>query len=768
MKVALAMIVGGSKNNPVLLRRALESIKDQVDGIYITVTDGNKETIAVAEEFGAVVSYYVWDKNFAKARQFNFDQVPEDYQYIFWMDDDDIFRGERTIREIAGMAAKSSVDAVFLDYWYQVDTDEKGEVTDIVIQHPRERIIRNSAFYWESHLHEVLIEKYETKKVLDDSAVLVHLPEEGHGDMVIHRNTEILEKQVADEKGKDPRTLYYLAKAYYDTHEPGKLDKAEKLLKDYLTMSGWDEERAQAREYLHFIYREQDKIDDAITELKRAIMEEHYKFPSLYVNLAACYLMKDDIAAAKHWIEIALHVKDPRTTTIKNPKEVKMRTLEVLYNIALHENDLDKAIQYAEKLYEMSGYEHFERMATIARETKRDNKAAQSLVYLAKYLEDQNQEEKIPFLLKGSPSELQKEPFFAGLVRKYLPSKTWGAKEIAFVANFGGPHFETWSPLSLERGIGGSEEAVIHLSREWTKMGYKVTVYGDPGTEAGEYDGVEYKPWFEFNYKDDFNILIAWRSPFLFKLPIKARKKLIDMHDLFEQEMFEGIEYDKIMVKSKFHRELAPGIADDKIAVISNGISVGGTSKVKRNPQKCIYTSSYDRGLEHLLKIWPEVKKAVPDARLDICYGWDLFDKAYADNPERKAWKARMVEMMQQPGVTEVGRVSHKTVKRMMLASGVFAYPTHFGEINCISAIKAQLYGCEPVVTDFAALSEMVQHGRKIKGDIYEEEVREEYTKQLIEALKNPISKAERAKASSWAEQYAWTEIAKQWETHFA
>jgi len=41
-----------------------------------------------------------------------------------------------------------------------------------------------------------------------------------------------------------------------------------------------------------------------------------------------------------------------------------------------------------------------------------------------------------------------------------------------------------------------------------------------------------------------------------------------------------------------------------------------------RHKHWVIYTSSYDRGLEHLLKMWPDVKKAVPDAELHIFYGW--------------------------------------------------------------------------------------------------------------------------------------------------
>src|SRR3990167_2296102 len=102
-------------------------------------------------------------------------------------------------------------------------------------------------------------------------------------------------------------------------------------------------------------------------------------------------------------------------------------------------------------------------------------------------------------------------------------------------------------------------------------------------------------------------------------------------------------------------------------------------------PNRVIYTSSYDRGLEHLLQIWGDVKKEVPEAELHIFYGWDLFSRFYKDNPERMEWKHRIDELMKQDGVTHHGRVSQPQIIEEMKKCGVWAYPTHFGEINCCS-----------------------------------------------------------------------------------
>ena len=187
-----------------------------------------------------------------------------------------------------------------------------------------------------------------------------------------------------------------------------------------------------------------------------------------------------------------------------------------------------------------------------------------------------------------------------------------------------------------------------------------------------------------------------------------------------------------------------------------------------RNLRRVVYTSSYDRGLEHLLKIWPEVKKEVPEAELHIYYGWLLFDRFYSNNPSSMKWKDRMLEMMKAEGITEHGRISQEDLKQELLQSGVWAYPTHFGEINCISGIKAQAYGCEPVVVNYAALKETVKHGKKVEGDIYDQETQDAFKKALIDTLLHPMSEKDRElMMKSTQEQYAWSAIADAWSKEF-
>lgn len=188
-----------------------------------------------------------------------------------------------------------------------------------------------------------------------------------------------------------------------------------------------------------------------------------------------------------------------------------------------------------------------------------------------------------------------------------------------------------------------------------------------------------------------------------------------------------------------------------------------------RNTKRIVYGSSYDRGLEHLLKMWPDIKKEAPQVELHVFYGWNLFDVMAKGNPQMQDWKDRMNKLMTQDGITQLGRISHEAVKVEYENAGIWAYPTHFGEISCISAMKAQAYGAIPVVIDYAALKETVQYGIKIDGDIYEPEIKEKFKSELIALLKDEKRQEEiRVPMMEWARnKFAWSNVAKQWTESF-
>lgn len=183
---------------------------------------------------------------------------------------------------------------------------------------------------------------------------------------------------------------------------------------------------------------------------------------------------------------------------------------------------------------------------------------------------------------------------------------------------------------------------------------------------------------------------------------------------------------------------------------------------------KLIYTSSYDRGLEHCLRMWPDIRKEFHDAEFHVFYGWNTFDSVYADNPERQVWKQKMNKLMEQDGIMHHGRVSQEELKKWLKECTIFFYPTHFCETFCISVVDAQYQGCVPVVMSLAALKETVGAGVKVEGDIYFDDDFEKYKNELIALMKDQKRwEEEQAKGIEFAKSFSWDVIAKKWINEF-
>lgn len=183
---------------------------------------------------------------------------------------------------------------------------------------------------------------------------------------------------------------------------------------------------------------------------------------------------------------------------------------------------------------------------------------------------------------------------------------------------------------------------------------------------------------------------------------------------------------------------------------------------------KLFYGSSYDRGLDLLLLMWSDIKKQYPDATLDIAYGWDLFDKAAVNNKERQEWKKDVQELMKQPGVTEHGRVGKDKLEDIRSECGIWAYPTYFTEIFCITALECQNNGLVPVTMNLGALKETASKGILIEGGIYKKEVQDTFKTELLKLMGDKHEwKRLSNKCQKFARSYDWTKISKQWIEHF-
>jgi len=94
---------------------------------------------------------------------------------------------------------------------------------------------------------------------------------------------------------------------------------------------------------------------------------------------------------------------------------------------------------------------------------------------------------------------------------------------------------QVWGPSAIERGVGGSEEAAIYLSRELSERGYCVTVYGNPAAEEWGLDassGVSWYPFYAFHPTGtDTDVFVSWRNWDAPWLSSRADQKYLWVHD---------------------------------------------------------------------------------------------------------------------------------------------------------------------------------------------------------------------------------------------
>lgn len=573
-----------------MLNKALDSIQPYVDTVHVTSTGSEVTKIKEwCEKREIDYSHFKWVDDFSAARNFNFSRVPKDTDFIFWMDADDILIGGEKLKEIAQVAKDNHKDVVFFTYWYGCSFDGEPSpeaLKEVMMEHNRERLIKPGTITWKKRLHETPIpvsgQKNNYTKYLYDPkerpVVVMHTSKDTDLEEKMQRNKRILELELMDERmlpgGADPRTLLYLMKIYAEMEDKELWLEAIEMGKEYLTKSGWDEERAAAWENMGKCYFKLYEFQQAAECFHSAIREWPFQ-PLIYLQLAETYYNLKNYSFAEYWMNKGAEMDiDNKGSNLTNLKAMKIKLADLLVKLNFYaKRDTKKALEGARLLYTEAPSQANQEQVIFLENLDELNEACLHVDKLSDYLDAIGETKAIVPLLDSLPVAITTQPFAQKLRNKYTQPRVWGKKEICYFANFGSAHFEKWDMSSLKSGIGGSETAVLELAKHWTELGYKVTIYGDP-EKIGEQDGVTFLPYYYFNMRDSFNIFVQWRVPNLAG-KIKARKFLVDLHDIFaeidyDEERLRNI--DKIMVKSEYHRNLAPHIPDEKFAIVGNGI----------------------------------------------------------------------------------------------------------------------------------------------------------------------------------------------------
>lgn len=692
---------------------------------------------------------YVWINDFADKRNFLASKVTTDY--YFTVDSDDVIVNPETIRAVAQRAKDNNYAVVYGFYIYSTDADGNTNAS-----HWKERLVKNTPnLKWNKKIHENIIplDGKGHNFDLDDRLLVKHTKTHEGIEKSNQRNLEYLIEEYNQDKEKtDPRTIAYLGRVFLGL---GDFKKARFFLEKHIALSGWDEDRHLSWCQLATLNRLQGDYKQAIACAFEALAEKP-EFPDAYLALQEIYFDQEQWNKSIEWGEQGIKKEPPRNFIVVDPSAYTWRPAISLSYSYWNLGQYDKALKlfnYAKRL--APSVEFIKQNEQIYLEGVEHKSYIDHLLWMVNYTNEKDKS-KVKSLVESIPEKFFENQTVSLIRNKFLEPKTWSIKSMVIYC---GETPEAWNPTSIDKGIGGSEEAVIHLSKEFAKLGYEVTVYNNCGTE-GTWDGVKYINHVRLNPKDEFNILVGWRcNPFAYK--IKARIGLIWVHDLpnfhFTEENVKL--FDKVIMLSNYHKSLLSEIVpDDKIYVSTNGLvpdDYRGLDNIKREMHRIIYASSYDRGLETILQNWRDIRKAVPDAELHCYYGWNTYDNFVRKGLLKDGeFKERMLELFKQEGVYEHGRIGHKELLVEYAKSSVLAYPcTYAGEINCLALSKAIACGCYPLTNDFAVMAERNTHGKVVTDA--------KYVHSLITLLRKGDTKIDN---TGYVESMSWENVAKAWD----
>ena len=144
----------------------------------------------------------------------------------------------------------------------------------------------------------------------------------------------------------------------------------------------------------------------------------------------------------------------------------------------------------------------------------------------------------------------------------------------------------------------------------------------------------------------------------------------------------------------------------DKIVVISNGVANIFNLKTPKS-KTAIYFSGPHKGITLLPKIWKQLIKNHPDAKLKVFSSHNLYGEEYEQHFKTSEHLEAIEELKSLPGVEYSPCIDREQLLPHIQDAAFFVHPNVWEETFCVSMAEAMVCGCYPITSDIGALREV-------------------------------------------------------------
>ena len=190
--------------------------------------------------------------------------------------------------------------------------------------------------------------------------------------------------------------------------------------------------------------------------------------------------------------------------------------------------------------------------------------------------------------------------------------------------------------------------------------------------------------------------------------------KIIWAHDNCDQiahyNLPENIDkVDAIVCVSRWEKEQyikfkrAP---EEKLVVIPNGIAEEFKPYGKKS-KTAIFFSAPHKGITALPKVWKQIVKNHPDAKLKVFSSFDLYGSGHVEKNKIPEYIEAIEELKELQGVEYSKCIDREELLPHIQDAAFFMHPNLWEETFCVSMVEAMACGCYPIVSDIGALREV-------------------------------------------------------------